>query len=337
MVVAMPDREDPTVIRLLRQYRLALIGREDEQTKRLAKSWLLIENSLRDDMTLLALQINEAKATGSVITEQLLLRMSRYQKLNNQMKTEILKYVKDVAIPDIEKEQLAFGTLGIQSASEAIQVSAALGAAFDRLPVDAVETFVGFLGDGTPLYRLLKEAYPDALDGVVTAFLEGVSKGLNPNTIAFNASRALGIGLERITLIARTEQLRVNRLVSSEQYRNSGLDGYMRRVATKDDRVCMACLILDGQIVPLDSEVDDHPRGRCTQVFQIKGSPIIQWEKGIEWFKRQEPALQSQMMGAQKYELWQANQFKLQDIAKININKTWGNSPREASIQELTQ
>jgi len=330
------SNQDPEVVQLLRQYRLALIARENEQIKRLAATWLELEKSLQDDMILLGLEIQQAQATGSVITEQLLKRMDRYKKLNEQMKAQILDYAKNVAALDIEAEQLEYGLLGIQSASEAIRISAVLGVAFDRLPVDAVETFVGFLGDGTPLYRLLKEAYPESLDAVIKAFLEGASKGLNPNTIALNASRALGIGLERITLIARTEQLRVNRSVSAEQYRNSGLEGYMRRVATKDDRVCMACLILDGQIVPLDQEVDDHPRGRCTAVFQIKGSPVIQWEKGADWFMRQEPALQAQMMGQQKFELWQDGQFKLTDIAKINFNATWGNSPREATLQELT-
>lgn len=327
--------QEPEVIRLLRQYRLALIGREDEQIKRLAKEWLALEYSLKDEMTLLALEINEAKLKGSIVTEQLIRRMNRYQKLNEQMKVEILKFTREIAIPDIEAEQLQFGLMGIQSASEAIKLTGALGVAFDRLPADAVETYVGMLGDGTPLYRLLKEAYPDALDGVVKSLLEGTAKGLGPNQVALQMSRAMGMGLERITLIARTEQLRVNRLVSAQQYRESGLDGVMKRVATKDDRVCMACLALDGEIIPLDEELDDHPRGRCTAVFQIKSSPTVQWEKGPDWFVKQDESFQRSMMGDTKYEMWKAGQFQLKDIAKKSFDPVWGSSPREATIKEL--
>ncbi len=328
-------KNDPGVIQVLRSYRLALIAREEDQTKRLAASWLQLEQSLNDKILLLALQIQDAQANNTIITEQLLRRMDRYQQLQSQMKTEILDYAKDTAVPDIESEQLQYGKMAIQSASESIKMSAGLGVQFDKLPTDAVETYVGYLGDGTPLYRLLKETYPETLDGVIKSFLEGAAAGLNPTQIAFNASRSLDIGLERITLIARTEQLRVSRNVSADQYRASGLDGYMRRVATKDAAVCMACLMLDGQIIPLDEELDDHPRGRCVAVFQIKGSPIIQWEKGMDWFIKQEESLQRSMMGNEKFEMWKSDIFKLEDLARIQVNNTWGNSPRVATIKEL--
>src|SRR5262245_54092493 len=130
---------DPEVIRMLREYRLGLIAREDDQVGRMAKTWLELEKSLIDQMTLLALDIQNAQAKGDVITEQLIRRMDRYQQLNKQMKTEILKYVKDEAIPDIEKEQLQFGLLGLQSASEGIRLTAAYGVQFNKLGVDNVE------------------------------------------------------------------------------------------------------------------------------------------------------------------------------------------------------
>lgn len=334
--MTLPDtRNDPEVIQLLRQHRLALIAREDDQTKRMARTWYDLETRLKDDMTLLALQIIEEQAKGSSITEQLIRRLDRYKKLNEQMKVEVLKYVKGTAIPDIEKEQLEYGKLAIQSAYKSIQLSLGQGLSFDRLPVDAVETYVGLLGDGTPLYRLLKEAYPDSLDGVVKSIIEGASRGLSPISMANNMAEEFGLGLDRITLIARTEQLRVNRLVSAEQYRASGLDGYMRRVATKDDRVCMACLVSDGELIGLEKELDDHPRGRCVAIFQIFNTPTISWERGPEWFERQDEDLQREMMGDKKYELWKAGAFDLSELRRTTHNDTWGDSPREATITEL--
>lgn len=328
-------QDDPEVIRVLRQHRAALIAREENQIDRMAKTWLQLESSLKDEMTLLALDIQNAMASGDVITEQLLRRMARYQKLDNQMQRQILNYVKDVAVPDIEKEQLEYGLMAINASSETIRISSALGYAFDRLPKDAVETYVGYLGDGTPLYRLLKQAYPDALDGVVKTFLDGAARGLSPITIANDASKSLGIGLDRITLIARTEQLRVNRAVSAEQYRTSGLNGVMRRVATKDHRVCMACLVSDGEIIALDKELEDHPRGRCVAIFQIAGANPIEWEKGPDWFLKQDEGFQRSMLGDEKFNMWKEGLFDLSELRQTDHNKIWGNSPRVATIEEL--
>lgn len=332
----MPSNSDPKIIRMLKEYRQSLIDREINQTERLAKSWILIEQQLHDEMVLLALQIQEAKLSGSVITEQLLMRMSRYEQLQSQMEKQILKYAKTTAADDISKEQFEYGKLALQVSQDAIGMSFQYGIAFDKLPVSAVENYVGLLGDGTPLYRLLKEAYPDALDGVVKEFLLGAAKGLNPNQIAYNAARSMGLGLERITLIARTEQLRVNRLVSANQYRTSGLEGVMKRVATKDDRTCPACLALDGEIIPLDQELDDHPRGRCVAIFQIKGTSEIQWEKGKDWFARQETSLQKEILGDTKYQMWENGTFQFEQLGQKDYNPVWGNSPRVATIEELS-
>jgi len=326
---------DPKIIRMLREYRASLIAREDEQVKRLAAQWIDIENSLLDEMQLLALQIIEAKESGKAITEQLIMRMDRYQRLNAQMKSRILEFTKETAAPDIESEQREYGGAAIDIANDVIRSQFRLAPAFDTLPLEHVETYVGLLGNGAPLNTLLKEAYPDSLDGVIKALLEGTAKGLNPGQIATNAAKGLGMGLERITLIARTEQLRVNRLVSADQYRRSGLQGVMKRVATKDDRVCMACLVSDGEIIPLDQELDDHPRGRCCAIFQIKGVKEIEWQKGPDWFNKQSDDMQKSMMGEDKWEAWKAGKFKLSDLRQNSYSDIWGQSPRVPSLKEL--
>jgi hypothetical protein len=329
------NREDPKVIRMLRDYRLGLIAREDNQIERLARHWLRIENSLKDEMALLALQIKEARDNGKSITEQLLRRMDRYEKLDKQMKVQILKFSKDIAVDDIETEQYEYGQMALSASIDAIAMQFNFAPSFDRLSADHIETYVGLAGDGSPLYDLLKEAYPASLDAVIKELLQGSAKGLNPNQVAYNMSRAMGIGLERITLIARTEQLRVNRLVSADQYRASGLDGVMKRVATKDGRACMACLVSDGEIIPLNSVLDDHPRGRCVAVFQVKGSPTINWEKGPDWFVRQPEDFQREMMGDKKFTLWKEGAFKLPQLRETDYSSVWGSSPREATIEEL--
>ena len=329
-----PSTQDPQVIRLLRSFREALLDREDAQLKRMAKQWLEIEQLLENDMLILAREIQEAKFAGLPITEQLIARMERYKILNEQLKREVLKYAKDKAAADIAAEQLAYGLHGIEGASAAIKAIKS-GVMFNLLSTDALTDYIGMLGDGTPLYRLLKEAYPDALDGVIKGLLNGVARGLGPNQIAREMVNGLGLGLDRITLIARTEQLRMWRTSTAKQYEESGVVRHSRRLCMKDKRTCLACLMADGEIIPLKSVLSDHPRGRCTSIPVVVGAPEIRFQLGKDWFLEQNEAIQREMLGDGMYELWQSQGFDISQIGGTAVSKTWGNSPRVKSIQEM--
>lgn len=327
--------EEPLVVRMLRNDREALLAREDAQLKRMSRQWITIERSLQSEMLALAQQIAEEKAKGSVITEQLLARMSRYKILNAQLKQQILNYAKTQAAKDIAAEQLAYALQGVDSATAAIKAQYAFGITFNTLAVEQLTDLSGLLADGSPLYKLLKEAYPDALDGIVKALLEGTARGLGVNQIAKDMAQRMGLGLERITLIARTEQMRAWRTSTARQYRESGVVLYSKRLCAKSPRTCMACLAADGEIIPLDEVLSDHPRGRCTTVPVVKNAKEIVWESGIEWFNKQSVSVQKEMLGPGMYDLWQRKQFNLKDLGGVTINKIWGNSPRVKTLQEM--
>lgn len=333
----MPETNDPLVIKLLRQNRASLLLREDAQLKRMAKQWRQIELSLQDEMYMLAAQITDAKANGLIITEQLLARQSRYKILNAELKKQILTYTKDTASKDIAKEQLAYAQHGIDGAIAAIKAQYDFGVTFKTLSVDQFNDLSGMLGDGTPLNRLLKEAYPQSLDGIIKSLLEGTARGLGPNQIALQMAKGMSLGLDRIQLIARTEQLRAWRTSTAKQYQESGVVLYSRRLSAKDSRTCLACLMADGDIVPLDEVLSDHPRGRCTTIPIVKNAPGIEWEKGQEWFERQSPELQKEMMGPGMYDLWQKEGFNLKDLKGVSVNNVWGNSPRTKTLAEISR
>jgi SPP1 gp7 family putative phage head morphogenesis protein len=331
----MPDQlQEPTVIRLLRSFREALLAREDAQLTRMAKQWLMIERLLENDMIILAAELLEAKFKGLPITLQLIARMTRYQVLKAQLKKEVLKYAREKAVADIAAEQLAYTKHGIDGAATVIKTIKA-GIQFKLLSPDALTDYIGMLGDKTPLYRLLKEAYPDALDGVIKGLLNGVARGVGPNQIAKEMAQGMGLGLQRITLIARTEQLRMWRTSTAKQYEESGVVKYSRRLATKDTRVCMSCLMRDGEVIPPNEILSDHPRGRCTSVPVVVGAPEIKWELGKDWFLRQDEATQREMMGQGMYNLWKETDFPIQDLVGTAESKVWGNSPRVKSLQEM--
>jgi SPP1 gp7 family putative phage head morphogenesis protein len=326
---------DPLVVRLARENRAALLEREDLQMTRMAKQWYAIERSLQSDMLLLAQDIVDAKASGKAITEQLLRRMDRYQTLNASLKQQVLALTKDKVANDITAEQLAYAEHGLDGAVAGIKSQFNFGITFNTLSVDQVTDLAGMLGDGTPLNRLLKEAYPESLDGIIKALLEGSARGLGIKQIADAMAKNMGMGLERITLIARTEQLRAWRVATQRQYQESGVVLWHERLSARDERTCMSCLMLDGEKIPIDQVLDDHPRGRCTSIPIVKGAPPIIREMGQDWFYRQSPAVQKQMLGPGMYDLWQKQGFDLRTIAAKNYNPIWGSSPCVKTLAEM--
>ncbi len=327
---------DPLVIRILKEFRNALLAREDAQLQRMAKQWLQMEQSLQVDMQVLAQQLDYAKQHGLVVTEQLIAKQAEYQRLEAQLHDQVLKYVRDHAVADIAGEQLAYAEHGIKGAVDAIKASYVnLVPTFNQLPVDALSDYIGMLGDGTPLYRLLKEAYPDALDGIVKALLNGMARGLGPRQIAEDMSHGMGLGLERITTIARTEQLRVWRVATAKQYQESKVVTRSRRLATHDSRVCPACLFSDGEVVPLGEVLHDHPRGRCTSVPEVKGAPMITWQLGKDWFLHQGDSIQHEILGPKMFNLWKQTGFDLTSLVGVSKSEVWGDSPRVKTLEEM--
>lgn len=330
-----PNLPEPLVVRLARENRRALLAREDLQMQRMAKQWLQIERSLQGDMLLLAQDILAAKEAGKAITEQLIAKMERYKVLNASLKQQVLAYTKDKVAKDITAEQLAYAQHGLDGAIANINAQATFGITFNTLSVDQLTDLAGMLGDGTPLNRLLKEAYPDSLDGIIKAMLEGTARGLGIKEIAADMAKRMGMGLERITLIARTEQLRAWRIATQRQYEESGVVLWHERLCAKDPRTCMACLMADGEKIPIDQVLSDHPRGRCTSIPIVRGAPPIVREMGQEWFDRQSPAVQKEMLGPGMYDLWQKQGFDLKNLRDVSVNGVWGNSPRVKTLQEV--
>lgn len=328
---------EPQVVRVLNEYRAALDARESALMETMAQRWLAVERGLESDMLALANEVEKRQAAGKTITEQLVWREERYKKLQSQLETELRKYNRDAAdlIAGAQGENAA---LGITAAQDAIQVSfaemGAMGPMWNRINVNAVESMIGFAGDGSPLYSLLKESYPEAVDGLVNSLVNGIARGQGAAKTATDMANGMGMGLDRAMLIARTETARAYRTGSTLQYRESGVvSGFYRLV--KKATACMACLMLDGEKFDTAEELSDHPRGKCTAVPQVMGVGKPRWENGVDYFKTLSPEEQAERMGSEKYARWQDGQFKLSDLAKIQHDPKWGDSPRVAAISEL--
>jgi len=294
--------------------------------------------ALDAQISALAREFEERRREGLAISHGALYRMERYKALKAQIQQQVRRFENEYAEPSIVRWQAEAGAMGIQSAYEALQSSAPeVTGTFYRLPAEAVEGMVGLAGDGSPLFAVLKDRAltPTSVDGLVNALVRGTALGWNPNKTAQAMKDGLAGGLDKAITIARTEQMRVYRHAIVEQYRASGVVTQYKRLSARDSRTCMACLVSDGEVFPLDKELSDHPRGRCTAVPCIQGLPDVKWETGREWFLRQPESVQRRMMGEEYYESWKRGDFALGALRSTVHSDVWGDSPRVTPLSKL--
>jgi hypothetical protein len=267
---------------------------------------------------------------------QILRKEARYRELLQNVRREIERYNSGYLAGLVENERLNLGLIGVDAATEAIRASYAARMApwFPTLNKGAVEAMAASLSNLAPLYELLKAAAGLAVDGLTGALMDGIAQGLGVKTVAANMAQGMGLGLDRALLIARTEMMRAYRAGSTLQYRESRVVIGYRRLVRKGT-ACMACLMLDGELLSRQDELQDHPAGKCQAVPVVIGAGAPKWVTGKEYFLELSAEEQMARMGKKKFELWQAGVFRLEDLAVMREDAVWGKEPRVATIAEL--
>jgi SPP1 gp7 family putative phage head morphogenesis protein len=326
---------EPAVVQVMNGFRRDLLNREATQQARMVAQWRQVERGLIEQVERFTERVAQDGLTAGQIRSRQF-QLDRYAELLRQARTELNKYV-EVVTPQITAEQRVYAARGIQQASAGIRVAVA-GAriTFDVLPVMAIENLVGLAGDGSPLRNLLQSSYGAGAQGMLDTLIQSVATGRNPKVTARMMVReGLSQSLSRMMLTARTEQLRVFRESSRQQYRNSGVvEGY-RRLATKSSRTCVACLIADGELLELDEVLATHPGCRCTSVPIVTGFAPVQWEKGADWLQKQPEHVQRKIMGPGRFQGWKDGAFSLGDMVTKRSNSTWGDSLQPSSLRDL--
>jgi SPP1 gp7 family putative phage head morphogenesis protein len=266
------------------------------------------------------------------------MKLERYQALLGQLDVEVAKYVDWGVLEIIDRERL-LGQLGIQHAVESVQLALVeagkgMGEFFNRVPISAVEKMVGMTAGG-PLEGLLSEAYPLAAEQMTQALIEGVALGLPPGEVAKRMADGMAAGLNRCTVIARTEILRVYRETSRQQYEESGAVERFERLATRQPNTCMACIALDGEIYLTKELMNVHPLDRCTMLPLVRGVPRPERELASEWFERQDSDLQKEMMGPGRHKLYKEGKIDLPDLVTKTEHPVWGPSVGVTPLKNL--
>lgn len=327
--------EKSEVVRTLFEYRDELGRRELALLKRMARLWLGVEKEVDQEAAILAQVIIQQAESGQTITPQYVYSLQRYKAFADQAKIEIDYYDKNI-IELITKSQLENMNLGLEAANKAILQSYPVSSpSWTQLNISAFETMAGMLGDGTPLSRLISKDYPFAIEQINEALINGVTIGKGYKQIAKDMVEASQMAFERSVLIARTEINRAYRLANTEQYRQSGVVTGFKRLVYKPT-ACFACLMMDGEVIPVDQELYDHPRGKCSAVPITIGGNTAQWQTGHEWFLELSPEEQRRIMGTGRFDLWKNGQVEdLRSMVWMKPNAQWGPAPGLWSLKDL--
>ena len=161
---------------------------------------------------------------------------------------------------------------------------------------------------------------------------------MNPReTARLMTQEGLANGFSHVELVARDQQNRAYRLASQQQYAQSNVVSGFRRIASKDDRTCLACLALDGKVYETNELIEVHPTDRCSLIPVIRGFPPIQFQTGKEWFEGLPPDEQRAIMGPGRHDAYEDGLFEFEDMATVSENDVWGPSAQVTPLTELVE
>jgi SPP1 gp7 family putative phage head morphogenesis protein len=324
----------PSLLELtVNRHRAALLRGEREAAVAMVRAygagWTRIDRELRSVWGLLTEDTNPA--TWRVRQAE------RLESLRAQVDAE-LRRLAPIAERTIEGQQSAAVTMAHAHALEAAGAAGApvevLGQ-FDRLPRGAVETLVGFAGDGSPLRALADEIGRGVGQNVIDALAAGIIAGANPRVTARLMREAFGVGASRALTIARTETMRVYRAASLETYRanRSVVTGWIW-IASMSPRTCISCWAMHGSEHGLNEVLGDHPNGRCVPAPILRNTPVVV-EPGLSVFARQPVEVQRRVLGPAAYLAWQDGALDLAEMVGRRFDPRWGTMRSARSLQAV--
>lgn len=323
----MPD--NPYV--LAQKFRGALVARDAKASLRIARAYKQVLDALMQDVIVLQRKMREAKQRGETVNPAWLFKERRLALLQEQTRQQFNVYAQ-AAGQFILAEQRSAVDFGNQDANSLLAATG-VDVTFNRLPTDAVETLVGFSGDGSPLHKLLAEIPGDAVNTVKQTLLTNLARGLSPQQMAREMTAALDGNRARALTIARTETLRAYREAGRQTAEQVGVRQW-QWIAAKSRRTCLACLALDGQIFPIEQPQPAHPNCRCTVLFLPPGLNPPKREYASDWFQKQPDEVKQAMMSKVAFEALQRGDVGLQDFVGIRKSKAWGETRYELSLKE---
>lgn len=225
---------------------------------------------------------------------------------------------RELALPGLDDRQLA-----------------AIGLRWNQPDPEAVAALVDFASK--PEWETALAKYQQGVAQVVNNIaLRGITEGWGPLRIAREVRRTVEmLPAAQANTLMRTLQLSsYRRATAAHQLANSDILTGQIRIASLDNRCCLACIALHGTRLPLGEVVQDHHNGRCTSISEVRGRPRTV-ETGEAWLEAQPEERQRAIMGHANFEAWKAGKVKLQDFVQRYEDPVFGPMVREASLRGI--
>ena len=323
------------LLALVDQFRQALLDREDVARLELANAYATLYRQLLARSAELTAQLAAARATGGR-TYAKTLEQQEIQRLLDET-AYLMSQFADLAEQVVSREQREAIALA-QVHAETLLALGALPEQISRLPELALADLVGTLSDGSPLRGILDPLGSVVVEGVRTALIESVGRGLSAAESAKLIRTAMGGPLSRALTIARTEVLRAYRSASLRTYQANArhLDGWVWVAGVRGrtrSRTCPVCWAMHGTIHKLSEPFASHPNCRCAPAPLPRGFEPP--PSGADLFAQLPVDEQAAILGKQKFARMQAGKLRLSDLVGQSRDPRWGPRRYEKPLKEL--
>lgn len=328
-------------------YRARLLAQEREAATQLIIAYARAYAALDAEREALIQFLSAAGLTG--ITQANATRLAVVQSLIRQISAEVTRYgaYADGQIARAVQDSIILGQQGAQAMVTAYgagnaAMASAIGAAWDVLPAEAIETAIGFTGPGSPLANRLTDTLGDAVaQRVGTVLVDAIATGTNPRVIGQLLQREFGLGLTWSLTTARTAQLWTYREATRQSYlANRDVVSGWKWWSALDSRTCVSCLAQHGRVYPLEETLNDHHNGRCSMLPIVPmarrlGIQPLPTTTGEDWFRAQPSAAQQQQMGPGLWQAWQDGAVSFDQLSVPYTDTVYGDMMRVPTLNEL--
>ena len=341
-------RRPPVQAEALR-FRLAVLLEEGAALRQMAVSMRIVIAGL-DEQIMAVSQRIAAQAAAGRVAPGAVVELAEYVRFREQATQALMRYTGGVSrqIETLQLNRIEQALEHTRALTESalprgltFEVLARTGITWATLEPSAFEYLAGRMRDGGSLRAYLE-------DRIVSGTIEDVERELtrgllrNPNETARVLRRTFAGGLSQAVRVARTETLRVYRDVQRESYsRNSRVVKGYRRVASLDDRTCVACWLMDGVLYESAGDMEEHVQGRCFTVPEtvswkdlgLEGVPEVEPEEsGRSRFERLPDAEQRRIIGnGRQFEAWKSGEIPTSALLARHSHPTFGSQIVQAT------
>lgn len=179
----------------------------------------------------------------------------------------------------------------------------------------------------------------NAANNAGDVILSAIAMGKNPEATARILSNWLMVPMVWAENSVRTIQMYSYRSANHASYLANPdvVQSWMWWATIGDPNTCMSCIEQHGTIHPLDEELDDHYRGRCTPLPIIVGST---WQNSVEtgqdWFDGLSEGQQRAQMGNNAmYDAFKAGKVEWGDFSQVHHDDLFGDMVSQASLKSI--